>query len=159
MERTSATKNHYKIGLFFVAINEFNMGSSEFSSLGKKITQFDTAIHAFNQVIQMSNTLTSIVVFLNKSDIFLNHAKNPSFMSAFKKQFPKFGGDDGNSAMQYLAHYFQGIYSDLSENVNLSRQLPVHITCALDTDAMGVVFNTVRTNIFSATLGTSGFEM
>ena len=107
--------------------------------------------------------MTSIVLFLNKVDVFDYKIKSKASFYQFKKIFPKYKGDVGDeiSAKKFLAEYFQTIYKEETESANVQRELAVHATCALDTKAMEQVFNSVRTSLLSASLneGDSGFML
>eukprot|EP00762_Andalucia_godoyi_P004140 ANDGO_06278.mRNA.1 Guanine nucleotide-binding protein subunit alpha len=78
---------------------------------------------------------TSIIIFLNKCDLFAEKIKRVDL----KTCFPDYaGGFDFDSAVRYIEERF------LEQNKSKDRSLYVHITCATDTKQIRVVLNAVR---------------
>jgi len=61
--------------------------------------------------------------------------------NAFRKNFPDYTGQQTEEeALEYLGYTFTKVL----EQTHSDRIVNVHFTCALDTKAMGVVWDTVR---------------
>jgi GTPase SAR1 family protein len=78
---------------------------------------------------------TSIIIFLNKCDLFAEKIKRVDL----KVCFPDYtGGCDFDKALAFVEERF------LEQNKSTSRQLYVHVTCATDTKNVRVVMSAVR---------------
>ena len=80
---------------------------------------------------------SSIILFLNKSDLFKEKIKT----SPLNKYFPEYtGGDDFTQATTFIKEKFE----ELS-----SKMVITHITCATDSSNIKTVFEAVRTTILN----------
>ena len=80
---------------------------------------------------------SSIILFLNKSDLFKEKIKT----SPLDKYFPEYtGGDDFTQATTFIKEKFE----ELS-----SKMVITHITCATDSSNIKTVFEAVRTTILN----------
>jgi len=79
---------------------------------------------------------TSMILFLNKVDLFEMKIKNVSINGCF----PDYDGpqNDKESALKYITEIF------ISCNVDISRQIYSHITCATDSRNVQKVFHDVQ---------------
>jgi len=90
---------------------------------------------------------TSMILFLNKRDLFLEKIQKVSL----KEYFPEYNGDDSyQSACEFMQHQFE------SRNRNPDKQVYTHITCATDTDNISAVFNAVKDIIIRKSLNEAG---
>src|SRR5688500_2994226 len=103
------------------------------------------------QVIASNKTRdTTLLLFLNKTDLFKKKIEAKKDFEAFQKVFPKYnGGQDVDAAIDYVGDQFKSIAKTEGRNVE---ELNVHKTCALDTEAMDAVFVAVRDNVFKANI-------
>jgi len=90
---------------------------------------------------------TSMILFLNKKDLFQEKIKKVDLTVAF----PEYkGGLDYGKAAAYIRTIF------LAQNENPKKQVYVHETCATDTNNVAVVFNAVRDTVLNQTLTDAG---
>ena len=88
---------------------------------------------------------TSIILFLNKKDLFEEKIKTTDLNVCFPEYT---GGCDFEAASQYLQNKF------LSLNRNpAQKNVYPHLTCATDTQSVSFVFNSVKDIILNAVLG------
>eukprot|EP00835_Amoeboradix_gromovi_P001808 NODE_90_length_21806_cov_0.389137.p12 type:complete len:112 gc:universal NODE_90_length_21806_cov_0.389137:12250-12585(+) len=86
---------------------------------------------------------TSIILFLNKIDLFKEKIKR----SAISKFFPDYtGGDDYDAACEYFLHRF------VSLNQSDVKQVYTHFTCATDTTQIKFVMAAVNDIIIQTNL-------
>merc|ERR1712087_99037 len=90
----------------------------------------------------------SMILFLNKMDLFREKIKTVSI----KSTFPGYEGPDGDadSAQEYIKESF------LSKNKNDSRTIITYFTTATDTDVISAVFMAVKDIIISRSLKDAG---
>ena len=100
---------------------------------------------------------------MNKVDVFEKKIKSPGAFKSFKEIFPGYKGEDYDlpGTCEFLANQFRQIYKKETAHSDVANDLTVHTTCALDTEGMRHVFNSVRTNLLSSSLnqGDSGFVL
>jgi len=90
---------------------------------------------------------TSMVLFLNKSDLFAEKIKKVPL----KYCFPEYTGENTYEATTaYLIHQFE------SRNRSPDKQVYTHITCATNTDNVSAVFNAVKDIIIRRSLNEAG---
>lgn len=138
--------------IFFAALDEYNMASSE--EAGK--TKMQVALEAFGEACKSEkiHNLT-ILLFLNKSDLFKKKIENTKDYESFTKTFPEYqGGQDIDKATEYITKLFSSHVTD-RENEDLH----IHVTCALDTDAMDKVFSAVKETLFMNRMAASGIRL
>ncbi|GAA5972024.1 hypothetical protein JCM11641_002461 [Rhodosporidiobolus odoratus] len=89
-------------------------------------------------------TKTSMVLFLNKVDIF----KERILLSSIKAHFPDYVGDDTN--IHAAKEFFKGRFTRL--NRSTSKEIYCHYTTAIDTDLVKVVMTSVYDIILNRNL-------
>lgn len=89
---------------------------------------------------------TAIILFLNKEDIFRQKIKKVDLSFCFEDYD---GGDDYNKALDYIRQRF--LEKNNSQNSN--RKIYVHVTCAVNTENVEFVFNSVRRTLLEEILG------
>jgi len=90
---------------------------------------------------------TSMVLFLNKSDLFSEKIKKVPLNVCF----PEYKGDNSYEATTgFLIEQFEG------RNRNPDKQVYTHITCATNTDNVSAVFNAVKDIIIRRSLNEAG---
>jgi GTPase SAR1 family protein len=90
------------------------------------------------------------VLFLNKSDLF----KEKIGQIDLKKAFPSYKGSNTfDDAVEFIKSQY------LSRVVSREEEVVVHVTCAIDTDNVDVVFKAFSETIFSKRLKFSGLMM
>lgn len=125
--------------LFFTATDEFDVPSDE--AEGK--TRMEVSLQVWDETIhnEVVAGQVAIILFLNKCDLL--EARMKKSPKAMKKTFKKYaGGGDVTKALEFMSQMFLG---KVREGTALKpSQIYVHQTCALDTQQMQVVFQSVR---------------
>lgn len=126
--------------IFFAALDEFNMISSEEK---EKKTKMEISMDVFSEVLNSPVTKgTCTLLFLNKVDLFEKKIQNPASFKEFQKSLEYSGPPKVEDCFNFVKDKFTSLIKD--ENADLH----CHITCALDTEAMTTVFQAVKENIF-----------
>lgn len=87
-------------------------------------------------------------MFLNKSDLFAKKIKKYPIKKTWKEYK---GGKDFDKAIEWIKYLFlQRLTNIAPEKIN------VHITCAIDTSAIKVIFEAVTQWVFNRRLQLSG---
>lgn len=133
--------------IFFVATDEYD---SVDPSTGFKNTKISLAKLIWRDLytkVQTDLRSVSLMLFFNKVDLFAENIKNAEKFRNFQKRYPNYKGDDNiDQCLQYLKE-------DFTEGLNTDA---THFTCALDTDAMRVVWKHVRDRIYRNRLQAAG---
>lgn len=94
-------------------------------------------------------TDTSVILFLNKRDLLASKLE----ISPLSSYFPSFdGGVDYEKACAFITNLF------LERNLNPSKTIYTHITCATDKHNIDHVFNSVKDIIIQKSLADGGLE-
>lgn len=130
--------------LFVAAISEYDQVLFEDESTNR----MDEALCLFEEI---SNSKwfgsTSIILFLNKRDLFANKIKNVSLRVCF----PEYEGDDSyEDGSQFIQAQFE------SKSRNPTKSIYSHVTCATDTHNVSAVFNAVKDIIIQNGLTEAG---
>jgi len=128
--------------IFFAALDEYNMESSE----EKNKTKMEISLEVFSEVMNAEETQNvCTLIFLNKIDLFKKKIENDDSFKDFQKIYPNYKGEaDVNKATDYIKSLFIEQVPEGSDQENLY----VHTTCALDTRAMNTVFDSVKDYIW-----------
>lgn len=131
--------------LFVAAISEFDQ------MLFEEATQ-NRIIEALNLFEDVTNSpyfeRTSIILFLNKRDIFQEKIENGVQLA---DTFPDF---TGNNTVQECSGYLVDLFA--SKDQNADKDVYTHITCATDTNNVFSVFNAVKDIIIKRGLMRAG---
>jgi GTPase SAR1 family protein len=130
--------------LFVAAISEYDQVLYEDENTNR-------IVEALNLFEEICNSRwfreTSMILFLNKRDLFAEKCKKVSLSVCF----PDYTGDDSYEAgVEFLQEQFE------SKNRNPDKQIYVHVTCATDTDNISAVFNAVKDIIIRKSLNEAG---
>jgi len=69
--------------------------------------------------------------------------------------FPDYqGGQNVDKATEFITNHFSSLVREREKE-----ELYVHVTCALDTDAMDKVFNAVKETLFMNRMAASGVRL
>ncbi|KAJ2757284.1 guanine nucleotide-binding protein subunit alpha [Coemansia nantahalensis] len=130
--------------LFLVAISEYDQVLIEDES----VNRMQEALTLFDSICNSRWFVkTSIILFLNKMDIF--REKLPH--SPMRKFFPDFdGGNDIDAASEYILKRF------VSLNQSDAKQIYTHFTCATDTNQIKFVMAAVNDIIIQTNLRDCG---
>eukprot|EP01098_Paradermamoeba_levis_P004163 TRINITY_DN1806_c0_g1_i1.p1 TRINITY_DN1806_c0_g1~~TRINITY_DN1806_c0_g1_i1.p1 ORF type:complete len:372 (-),score=87.69 TRINITY_DN1806_c0_g1_i1:248-1297(-) len=130
--------------LFCVAISEYNLKLVE----DKTTNRLQESMSIFKEVTSKWFMDTSVVLFLNKIDLFKDKLKVYP-LSDYVPQYK--GPDDFTPASKYIAEMFE----NLDTNKGAER-LFVHFTCATDTNQVKVVFEAIKETLIKGALKDMG---
>lgn len=114
---------------FIVAMNEYDMYLREDESVNRTVESMKLFDSICNNKWFMD---TSIILFLNKKDLFENKLQSSPLTSCF----PEYTGDN---VFEQAASFMRKKYEKL--NRNKDKEVYTHFTCATDTNNIQVVFN------------------
>lgn len=145
--------------IFVVAISEYDQVLFEDSSVNRLLE----ALRLFENVVNSRYFAnTPVIIFFNKSDIFLDkiqridlRQRNPDTFGAETEPilFSDYaGGCNYTLAINYIVNRF------LALNRNPKKEIFYHVTCATDTSQVATVLSAVKKTILSTNLRQSGFE-
>jgi len=93
---------------------------------------------------------TALMLFFNKVDIFAEYVNDKTRFATFQKRYPTYKGKNStDESVQFLRDEFM-------EGLDTKVSVKTHFTCALDTDAMKMVWNNVREHIIKSRLQAAG---
>jgi len=116
-------------------------------------SRMDESIEVWIEVLNREEfENATIILFMNKNDLFEDKIERVNLSDTFSE----YKGDDFQSALDFIKNLF------LKEAIN-SKHLPesihLHNTCAIDTNAMELVFNSVSQEIFNQRLALAGLDI
>lgn len=126
--------------MFVVAMDGYDMKLYE----DENVNRIQEARKLFDDIVNSKwFQHTSIILFLNKSDLFKEKVKRVDLKVCFSDYK---SGDDYDEAAKFLRHKFKKL------NRRSGREIYAHITCATDTENVKFVFNAVKDTVFSGGL-------
>jgi len=130
--------------IFCVALSEYDLKLYE----DDETNRMHESLKLFREICNSKwFTETSIILFLNKRDLFDDKIKRVDITVCF----PEYkGGKNYDNAVAYIKDKF------LAENQNPKKHIYTHVTCATDTDNISVVFNAVKDIILHQILEDTG---
>jgi len=133
--------------IFCVALSEYDQVLFEDPTTNR----MHESLKLFDQICNSKwFTSISMILFLNKSDIFQDKIAKKDL----KCCFPEYtGGCDFLNATQFIEQRFIDLNKD-----NQKKNVYTHITCATNTENIRFVFTAVRDIILLKSLEASGFE-
>jgi len=138
--------------LYFVASDEFDVKSMEDLDLTKIVVSRTIFGKVCNN---LTDKTTPIMLFLNRRDLFETRIKEDDGWASFKKELPGYKGEK-KSVKESLDHMADS-FMQVVEPENSNRGITVHHTCALDTGAMKVVWDSVRDGILRGAMTKAGY--
>lgn len=133
--------------LFCVALSEYNLKLEE----DEETNRMTESLTLFNQICNSKwFTKTSMILFLNKRDLFEEKIKKVPLSVCFDDYK---GSNNWEDAARWIGEKFS------EQNKSKSKQVYVHITCATDTGNVRFVFNAVKDIILHQALDASGLNL
>lgn len=130
--------------LFVAAISEYDQVLYEDENTNRMVE----ALNLFEEICNSRwFAETSMILFLNKRDLFAEKIQKVSIRSCFEEYD---GADEYEPASEYIQQQFE------NRNRNPEKQVYAHVTCATDTDNVSMVFNAVKDIIIRKSLGEAG---
>lgn len=131
--------------LFFVALSAYDMGLRE----DGVVNRMDEALRLFNSILNNKWFMeTSMILFLNKKDLFLEKIKEKPLTQVF----PDY---QGRNTYQDGINYLRDRFVSLNQNP-AKKTVYTHVTCATDTNNIQFVFESVTDIIISEHLRDAG---
>jgi len=135
--------------LFFTSLVDFDIPLM--SEEGK--SRMDESLEVWDDVLKKEEfENTTIILFLNKSDLFEDKIERVKLSDTFKD----YKGTDHQSALDFIKQLFLNKSQDTKHRME---SLHVHNTCAIDTNVMQVVFESVTEEIFKQRLALAGLDL
>lgn len=130
--------------IFVAAISEYDQVLYEDENTNRMVE----ALNLFEEICNSRWFRdTSMILFLNKRDLFAVKIKKVSLRVCF----PDYDGDDNyDVGCEFLQEQFE------QKNRNPEKQVYTHVTCATDTDNISAVFNAVKDIIIRKSLTEAG---
>jgi len=129
-----------------VALSEYDLKLYE----DETVNRMHESLKLFDEICNSKWFLNvSVILFLNKSDLFREKIKKVDL----KVAFPEY---DGGLDFEKAANFIQEKFVSLNKNPT-QKQIYPHITCATDTQNIKFVFNAVKNIILHKALDASGF--
>jgi len=128
--------------IYFAALDEYDVLGEEENKSGmqESLEVWEETVNGFTQKLP-------VILFLNKRDLFEEKLKRVSMKKTYKSYK---GGKDFKEGVEFIKNlYFERIKDNTLEPY-------VHVTCAIDTENIRVVFQYVKDFIFKARLRVSG---
>jgi len=135
--------------LFFTSLVDYDIPL--LSEEGK--TRMDESLEVWEEILNKEEfENTTIILFLNKADLFEDKVERVSLSETFKD----YKGKDYQAALDFIKQY----YLNKSQNTkHKTESIHVHTTCAIDTNVMQVVFESVTEEIFKQRLALAGLDL
>eukprot|EP01120_Amphizonella_sp_Union-15-10_P000992 TRINITY_DN1105_c0_g1_i1.p1 TRINITY_DN1105_c0_g1~~TRINITY_DN1105_c0_g1_i1.p1 ORF type:complete len:352 (+),score=94.31 TRINITY_DN1105_c0_g1_i1:52-1107(+) len=132
--------------IFCVALSEYDLKLYEDES----VNRMHESLKLFEEICNSKwFHSVSVILFLNKSDLFKEKIKHVDL----KVAFPEYeGGLDFDSGVNFVQEKFVVLNKNPTQ-----KQIYPHITCATDTQNIKFVFNAVKNIILHKALDASGF--
>jgi guanine nucleotide-binding protein G(i) subunit alpha len=144
--------------IFVAAISEYDQVLYEDSQTNR----IDEAIKLFDEIVNSSwFSKTSMILFLNKNDLFRAKLKSVPFRvpglryDDFAGPYAQDPGADFESCVEAAHAYITKLF--VSRKRDAAREIYSHVTEATDTRAVHVVFNACKDIILRRNLVSSGF--
>jgi len=133
--------------LYFTALPDFDVPIT----VDSKKTKMQESLEIWESVVQTpAFAKATVVLFLNKSDLFASKLKTAQMSDTFS-DFK--GGSDAKAGAKYLLGKFEERLPDGAAKDTLQ----CHVTCALDTEQIRTVFVAIRTSLTERALSDIGF--
>jgi len=129
--------------IFCVALSEYDLKLYE----DERVNRMHESVTLFEEICNCQWFYdTSVIMFLNKSDLFKDKIKEVDLKVCFDDYT---GGCNFDAAVDYLKQKFTSL------NRNPNKVIYVHVTCATDTENMRFVFNAVKDIVIRTSLMSS----
>jgi len=115
------------------------------------VPMFDDAVQLYHSLLTQDYANTaSVIVFLNKTDLFDEKVKSG------KIDMTKFPDFTGKSTPENGRQYFRNLFSKIASDCQ--KVVTIHETCALDTEQAQMVVDSVTKDVIKSRLKHSGLE-
>jgi GTPase SAR1 family protein len=130
--------------VFVAAVSEYDQLCFE----DEKTNRMDEALNLFTEICNSDHFIaTSMILFLNKRDLFAIKIKTVPLKVCFKEYM---GSNDMNESLNYIREKF------LEKNLRKDKVIYTHVTCATDQNNVRAVFMAVKDIIMRNSLSQAG---
>eukprot|EP01098_Paradermamoeba_levis_P006994 TRINITY_DN2900_c0_g1_i3.p1 TRINITY_DN2900_c0_g1~~TRINITY_DN2900_c0_g1_i3.p1 ORF type:complete len:347 (-),score=73.12 TRINITY_DN2900_c0_g1_i3:169-1209(-) len=129
--------------IFCVAVSDYNLTLAEDPTTNRMVE----SLNLFSEIVNKWFLETTVVLFLNKIDIFQEKLTRFPLSNTFSEYQ---GPNDYKSAASFVKHKFLGLATKNNQ------RLYSHYTCATDTKQVKVVFDAVTQTIIKGGLSDGG---
>lgn len=130
--------------IFCVALSEYDLKLAEDGTTNR----MRESLQVFSELCSKWFQSTSIILFLNKRDLF----EQKILVSPLKATFPEYAGPDQfDPAAEFIRDKFLAL-----DAANQEPRIFPHYTCATDTNQVRVVFEAIKETLLRAALRTVG---
>uniref|UniRef100_A0A0D9S6I7 G protein subunit alpha transducin 2 n=1 Tax=Chlorocebus sabaeus TaxID=60711 RepID=A0A0D9S6I7_CHLSB len=134
--------------IFCAALSAYDMVLVE----DDEVNRMHESLHLFNSICNHKFfAATSIVLFLNKKDLFEEKIKKVHLSICF----PEYDGKPGNNSYDDAGNYIKSQFLDLNMRKDV-KEIYSHMTCATDTQNVKFVFDAVTDIIIKENLKDCG---
>jgi len=134
--------------IYFISLEEYNVPSSE--ELNK--TKLDISFEVWSELARSELlSKTTIILFLNKLDLFKQKLANEKDSEQFIKLFPEYRTDGDTRGTDFIKKKFLEAVPD--------RTISTHAICALDTSLIEMIFKEVKNTIFDTRVNMTGIKL
>eukprot|EP01130_Rhizamoeba_saxonica_P009198 TRINITY_DN3740_c0_g2_i1.p1 TRINITY_DN3740_c0_g2~~TRINITY_DN3740_c0_g2_i1.p1 ORF type:complete len:360 (-),score=81.11 TRINITY_DN3740_c0_g2_i1:53-1132(-) len=158
--------------IYVSALDEFNTNSSE----QKGLTKMQISIEVWQAIVNdPENWGNSVVLFLNKTDLFEQKLQSERGFSDFIEKYPNYEEYVNNcniegyaelseeeqrikAAISLIEQDFRDVININNDNGGVAREVYVYHTCAIDQEAIHSVFNNCKDKIFIDRINASGIK-
>eukprot|EP01099_Mayorella_cantabrigiensis_P003124 TRINITY_DN2436_c0_g1_i1.p1 TRINITY_DN2436_c0_g1~~TRINITY_DN2436_c0_g1_i1.p1 ORF type:complete len:248 (-),score=49.39 TRINITY_DN2436_c0_g1_i1:130-873(-) len=135
--------------IFCVAISEYDQNLAEDES----VNRLQEAMSIFEELVTKWFLKTTIVLFLNKCDLFRDKIQRVDL----KVCFPEYqGGLDYEKGVAFITDRLVSMDRFVDQSHAKRKRLYPHVTCATDTSSIRTVFEAVKETLIGANLATAG---
>lgn len=135
--------------MFCVALSEYDLKLEE----DGETNRIHESLNLFGQICNSKwFTNTSMILFLNKRDLFAEKLPHSPLTAAFE-DYPGGASSDWEAAADWIGERFK------EQNNTKSKVIYVQITCATDTSNVRFVFNAVKDTILNQAMDASGLNI
>jgi len=136
--------------LFFSALTDFDV---PLLTEENHKTRMEESIEVFGELLKKEEFANAtIILLLNKSDLFMDKIKRVNMTDTFKDYT---GGSNFEDAVNFIA----GVFNAKTEGTNHNPDnIHHHSTCAIDTEIIKKVFDSVSQEIFKQRLAINGLN-
>lgn len=135
--------------IFCVALSEYDQKLAE----DETTNRLHESMGIFEELVTKWFLKTTIILFLNKSDIFREKIKKVELTTCF----PEYnGGLNYDSGVKYIQEKFLSLDKYVDETGNDRQRVFPHVTCATDTNNVRTVFEAIKETLINANLAAAG---
>jgi len=135
--------------IFCVALSEYDQKLAE----DETTNRLQESLGIFEELVTKWFLKTTIILFLNKSDIFREKIKKTDLSVCFRDYD---GGLNYEKGVAYIQNKFLSLDKFIDDTGNGRTRVFPHVTCATDTNNVRMVFEAIKETLINANLAAAG---